>query len=281
MTRVGEGEGRRFALNCGPTSERKRKTKRVPFGERRGGSSVPGCNANATRAMYSQNRLTTIHTRTFAARPTPATALKPQNLQPIPPPFDPLARIKRPLVRRKAMVRRKITYYKMLTPERRAEIAAAVGATDLRSQARFAAGQSPSSLEPSYEEEEADPMFMAEVAAQKAPDGYETMDVDFVPASESPMVQADQRFNMAILKEDREAEAQLDAERAHAAAIEALLQAEPDVVDVNRAAEAQLEAERADAAAIEALLQAEPDVLDLNRAVLSSVQSARMLCLNE
>ena len=33
----------------------------------------------------------------------------------------------------------------------------------------------------------------------------------------------------------------------------------------NRAAEAQLEAERADAAAIEALLQAEPDVLDLNR----------------
>ena len=210
------------------------------------------------------------------------------------------------------MVRRKITYYKMLTPERRAEIAAVVGATDLRSQARFAAGQSPSSLEPSYEEEEADPMFMAEVAAQKAPDGYETMDVDFVPASESRMVQADQRFNMAILKEDREAEAQLDAERAHAAAIEALLQAEPDVVDVNRAAEAQLEAERADAAAIEALLQAEPDVLDLNRAaearldaeradaaaieallqaepdvldlnraVLSSMQSARTLRLNE
>ena len=46
------------------------------------------------------------------------------------------------------------------------------------------------------------------------------MDVDFVPASESPMVQADQWLNMAILKEDREAEAQLDAERAHAAAIE-------------------------------------------------------------
>ena len=67
----------------------------------------------------------------------------------------------------------------------------------------------------------------------------------------------------------------------HAAAIEALLQAEPDVVDVNRAAEAQLEAEHADAAAIEALLQAEPDVLDLNRVVLSSVQSTRMLCLNE
>ena len=51
------------------------------------------------------------------------------------------------------------------------------------------------------------------------------------------MVQADQRFNMAILKEDREAEAQLDAERAHAPIIEALLQAEPDVVDVNREAE--------------------------------------------
>ena len=66
-------------------------------------------------------------------------------------------------------------------------------------------------------------MFMAEVTAQKAPDGYETMDVDFVPASESPMVQADQRFNMAILKEDREAEAQLDAERADAALLEALL----------------------------------------------------------
>ena len=77
------------------------------------------------------------------------------------------------------MVRRKITYYKMLSLERCAEITAEVGATDLRSQARFAAVQSPSSLEPSYEKEEAGPMFMAEVAAQKAPDGYETMDVDF------------------------------------------------------------------------------------------------------
>ena len=84
------------------------------------------------------------------------------------------------------------------------------------------------------------------------------------------MLQADQRFNLATLKEDREVEAQLNAERAHAAAIKALLQAEPDVVDVNRAAEAQLEAERADATAIEALLQAEPDVLDLNLAVLPS-----------
>ena len=52
-------------------------------------------------------------------------------------------------------------------------------------------------------------------------------------------------------------------------------------MDVNWAAEAQLEAERADAAAIEALLQAEPDVLGLNRAVLSSVQSARTLRVNE
>ena len=136
-------------------------------------------------------------------------------------------------------------------------------------------------MEPSYEEEEADPMFTAEVAAQKALDGHETMDVDFVPASESPMVQADQRFNMAILKEDREAEAQLDAVRAHAAAIEALLQAEPDVLDLNRAAEARLDAERADAAAIEALLQAEPDVLNLNRAALSSVQSTRTLHVNK
>ena len=59
------------------------------------------------------------------------------------------------------MVRRKITYYKMLTPERRAEITTAVGATDHRSQARFVAGQSPSSLEPSYKEEEADPIVMA------------------------------------------------------------------------------------------------------------------------
>ena len=49
------------------------------------------------------------------------------------------------------------------------------------------------------------------------------MDIDFVPASESPMVQADQQFNMVILKEDLEAEAQLDAECAHAASIEALL----------------------------------------------------------
>ena len=66
-----------------------------------------------------------------------------------------------------------------------------------------------------------------------------------------------------------------------AALIDALLQAEPDVLDLNRAAEARLDEERADAAAIEALLQAEPDILDLNRVVLSSVQSARTLCLNE
>ena len=118
-------------------------------------------------------------------------------------------------------------------------------------------------------------MFTAEVAAQKAPDGYETMDVDFMPASESPMVHSDQRFNMAILKEDREAEAQLNAERAYAAAIEALLQAEPDVVDANRAAEAQLEAERADVAAIKALLQEEPDALDMNRAAEARLDAER------
>ena len=127
--------------------------------------------------MYSQNRLTGRHRNHYSHQNLRCSAYASHcpkttpNLQPIPPPFDPLARIKRPLVRRKAMVRRKITYYKMLTPERRAEIASAVDATDLRSQARFAAGQSPSSLEPSYEEEEADPMFTSEVAAQKAPMG--------------------------------------------------------------------------------------------------------------
>ena len=128
MTRAGEGEGRRFALNCGPTSERKCKTKRIPFSERRGGSNMSGCNANATRAMYSQNRLTGRHRNHYHqnlrcsayASHCPKTT---PNLQPLPPPFDPLARIKRPLVRRKAMVHRKITYYKMLTPERHAEIA--------------------------------------------------------------------------------------------------------------------------------------------------------------
>ena len=73
----------------------------------------------------------------------------------------------------------------------------------------------------------------------------------------------------------------LDAERADAALIDALLQAELDVLDLIRAAQARLDAERADAAAIEALLQAESDVLDLNRVVLSSVQSARLLRLNE
>ena len=86
------------------------------------------------------------------------------------------------------MLRHKITYYNMLTLERRAEITVAVGATNLHSKARFAAGQSLSSLEPSYKEEEADPMFMVEVTTQKAPDGCETMDVDFMPASGSPMV---------------------------------------------------------------------------------------------
>ena len=50
---------------------------------------------------------------------------------------------------------------------------------------------------------------------------------------------------------------------------------------MNRAEEARLDADRADVAAIEALLQAEPDVLDLNRVVLSSVQSARTLNLND
>ena len=97
-------------------------------------------------------------------------------------------------------------------------------------------------------------MFMAEVAAQKAPTVKETMDVDFVPASGSPMVQADQRFNLAILKKYWAAEAQLNGERMDAATIEALLQAEPDVVVMNRAAEAQIDAERVDSAAFEALL---------------------------
>ena len=75
-------------------------------------------------------------------------------------------------------------------------------------------------------------------------------------------------------------EAQLDAEHTHAPAIEALLHAEPDVVDVNRAAEAQLEAERADAAAIKAHLQAEPDVLDLNRAAEARLDAERRMPLS-
>ena len=110
--------------------------------------------------MYSQNRLTGRPRNHYSHQNLRCSAYTsylstghhcPQTtppLQPIPQPSDPLARIKRPLVRRKAMVRRKITYYKMLMPEHCAEIAAVVGATDLRSQAHFAAGQSPSSLEP-------------------------------------------------------------------------------------------------------------------------------------
>ena len=77
------------------------------------------------------------------------------------------------------------------------------------------------------------------------------------------------------------AKARLDAECADAAAIEALLLAEPDVLNLNQVTEARLDAERADAAAIEALLQAELDVLDLNQAVLSSMQSAHTLRVNE
>ena len=53
---------------------------------------------------------------------------------------------------------------------------------------------------------------------------------------------------------NRAAEAQLETEHADAAAIEALLQAKPDILDLNRAAEARLDAERADAALIDALL---------------------------
>ena len=67
----------------------------------------------------------------------------------------------------------------------------------------------------------------------------------------------------------------------YAAAIEALLRAETDILDLNRAAEAQLDAELADAAAIEALLQAEPYVLDLDRALHSPVQSAGTLSVNK
>ena len=89
--------------------------------------------------MYSQNRLTGHHRNHYSHQNLRCSAYASHcpkttpNLQPIPPPFDPLARIKRPLVRRKAKVHRKITYYKVLTPEHRAEIAAAVGATDFRS----------------------------------------------------------------------------------------------------------------------------------------------------
>ena len=81
---------------------------------------MPGCNANATRAMYSQNRLTGRHRNHYSHQNLRCSAYASHcpktttNLQPLPPPCDPLARIKRPLVRRKAMVRHKITYYKML-----------------------------------------------------------------------------------------------------------------------------------------------------------------------
>ena len=72
---------------------------------------------------------------------------------------------------------RKITYYKMLTPERRRNHCGG-----RRHRPPFPSSRCsepiPSSLEPSYEEEEADPLFMAEVAAQKALDAYETMDAD-------------------------------------------------------------------------------------------------------
>ena len=87
--------------------------------------------------MYSQNRLTGRHRNHYSHQNLRCSAYASHcpkttpNLQPIPPPFDPLARIKRPLVCRKAMVRRKITYYKMLTPESHAETTAAVGARDL------------------------------------------------------------------------------------------------------------------------------------------------------
>ena len=87
--------------------------------------------------MYSQNRLTSRHRNHYSHQNLRCSAYASHcpkttpNLQPIPPPFDPLACIKRPLVRRKAMVRRKIMYYNMLTQEHRAEIAATVGITDL------------------------------------------------------------------------------------------------------------------------------------------------------
>ena len=73
---------------------------------------MPSCNANATRAMYSQNRLTGRHWNHYSHQNLRCSAYASHfpkttpNLQPIPPPFNPLACIKRPLVRRKAMVRR-------------------------------------------------------------------------------------------------------------------------------------------------------------------------------
>ena len=76
--------------------------------------------------MYSQNRLTGRHRNHYSHQNLRCLAYASHypkttpNLQTLPPPFDPLAHIKRPLVRRKAMVCHKITYYKMLTPERHA-----------------------------------------------------------------------------------------------------------------------------------------------------------------
>ena len=87
---------------------------------------MSGCNTNATRAMYSQNLLTGRHQNHYSHQNLRCSAYVSHcpkttpNLQPVPPTFDPLARIKRPLVRQKAMVRCKITYYKILTPERHA-----------------------------------------------------------------------------------------------------------------------------------------------------------------
>jgi len=47
-------------------------------------------------------------------------------------------------------------------------------------------------------------------------------------------------------------------------------------MDVNRAAEAQLDVERKDGAAIKALLQEKPDVLDLSRVAEAQLDTERM-----
>src|SRR4051812_17408293 len=89
----------------------------------------PGSSHPALQTPHSQNRLTCRHRNHYSHQNLRCSAYAsyllaghhyPKTtppLQPIPPPFNPLARMSLPLVRRKAMVCCKITYYKMLTSE--------------------------------------------------------------------------------------------------------------------------------------------------------------------
>lgn len=88
-------------------------------------------------------------------------------------------------------------------------------------------------------------MAMEEVAEEEMPEvEQEAMVVHTAPVSRFRLLQANQRYNLALLEEHRLAEAQLEGERAFDAVVATIIEAEPGKMDVNQVVPASVQSAR-------------------------------------